>query len=81
VLQSLSSPAASSASQHHRNEETQLTSLIKRNSGIVTSAAKAAGIPVLHKLSVNDMIQLEKLTLIPYNTIRLLRSFLNSHHR
>ncbi len=26
------------------------------------------------------MLQLEKLTFIPYNTMRLIRSFLNSHH-
>ena len=47
---------------------------------MVTSAAEAAGLPILHKLSVDDMIQLEKLTLIPYNTMRLVRSFLNAHH-
>ena len=80
VLQSVSSPATSTTHQHTQDEEKQLTSLIKRNPDMVTSAAKAAGLPILHKLSVDDMIQLEKLTLIPYNTIRLIRSFLNSHH-
>ncbi len=39
-----------------------------------------AGIPMLHKLSVDDMLQLEKLTLIPYSTMRLIRSFLTAHH-
>ena len=80
VLQSLSSPATSTPQQHAQDEQKQLTSLIRRNPDIVTSAAEAAGIPILHKLSVEDMIQLEKLTFIPYNTMRLIRSFLNSHH-
>ena len=79
VLQSLSSPATSTSEQHTRDEQQQLTSLIRRNPEIVSSAAEAAGIPILHKLSVDYMIQLEKLTFIPYNTIRLIRSFLNSH--
>ena len=68
------------AQQHAQNEQQQLTSLIRRNSDIVTSAANAAGIQTLHKLSVDDMLQLEKLTFIPYNTMRLIRSFLNAHH-
>jgi hypothetical protein len=80
VLQSLSSPITSTTQQHTTDEQKQLTSLIHRNSDMVTSAAKAAGLPLLHKLSVDDMIQLEKLTFIPYNTMRLIRSFLNSHH-
>ncbi len=80
VLQSLSSPVTSTLQQHTQDEQKQLTSLIQRNPDMVTAAAKAAGIPVLHKLSVDDMLQLEKLTFIPYNTMRLIRSFLNSHH-
>ena len=56
VLQSLSSPATSTPQQHAQDEEKQLTSLIKRNPDMVTSSAKAAGLPILHKLSVDDMI-------------------------
>jgi hypothetical protein len=33
-----------------------------------------------HVHVVDDMLQLEKLTFIPYNTMRLIRSFLNAHH-
>ena len=80
MLQALSSPATSTPQQHAQDEQKQLTSLIKRNPDMVSSAAEAAGLPILQKLSVDDMIQLEKLTFIPYNTMRLIRSFLNSHH-
>lgn len=75
VLHSLSSPATSIRQQHAQDEQKQLISLIQRNPDQVSSVAEAAGLPILHKLSVDDMIQLEKLTFIPFNTMRLTRSF------
>lgn len=80
LLQHLSTPpTVTSPTERAKHEAAQLTSLIKRNKDTVTSCAEAAGIKVLHKLSVDDMLQLEKLTFIPNNTIRLIRSFLNHH--
>ncbi len=80
VLQQLSSPATSTPQQHTHDEQKQLTSLVQRNPNMITNAAAAAGIPILRKLSVDDMLQLEKRTLIPYNTMQLIRSFLTAHH-
>jgi hypothetical protein len=80
VLQSLSSPATSTPQQRIQDEQKQLTSIIKRNVDMVSSAAKAAGLPIVHKLTVNDMLQLEKLVHLPNNVVRLLRSYFNVHH-
>ena len=46
---------------------------------MLTSAAKAAGLSIVHKLTVNDMLQLEKLVHLPNNVVRLLRSYFNEH--
>ena len=81
LLQHLSTPSTvTSPTERATHEQEQLTSLIQRNRDMVTTSAKAAGLPLLHKLTVDDMIQLEKLTFIPYNEMRLIRSFLNHHH-
>ncbi len=54
LLQTLSSPATSTPEQHTQDEQKQLTSLIQRNPDMVATAAAAAGLPILHKLSVDD---------------------------
>ena len=81
LLQHLSTPAAvTSPAEQAKHEQAQLTALIKRNKDTVTTCAEAAGVKVLHKLSVDDMLQLEKTTFISNNTTRLLRSFFNHHN-
>jgi hypothetical protein len=80
LLQQLSTPSTvTSPTERTLHQQAQLTSLIKRNKETVTTCAEAAGIKVLHRLSVDDMLQLEKLTFLPNNTFRLIRSFLNHH--
>ena len=56
LLQQLSTPSTvTSPTERATHVEAQLTSLIKRNKETVTSCAEAAGIKVLHKLSVDDI--------------------------
>ena len=76
-IHSLSTPAAAIDNQHE-DEQAQLTSIIRRNTELITSSAHDAGVPILHKLSFEEMLQFEKLTLMPNSTIRMARSFLNS---
>ena len=81
LLQHLSTPSTvTSPTEKAKHEQAQLTALIKRNKDTVTACAEAAGVKVLHKLSVDDMLQLEKTTFISNNTTRLLRSFFNYHN-
>ena len=63
---------------NHDDNKSQITSIIRRNTELVTSSALDAGVPVLHKLTFEEMIQLEKLTFMTNNTIRMARSFFNS---
>jgi hypothetical protein len=62
----------------NKDEQSQLTAIIRRNTELITSSAVNAGIPILHRVTVEEMLQLEKMTLIPNNTIRMIRSFFNS---
>ena len=81
LLQQLSTPSTvTSPTEQSKHEQAQLTALIKRNKDTVTTCAEAAGVKVLHKLSVDDMLQLERTTFITNNTTRLLRSFFNHHN-
>ena len=81
LLQHLSTPSTvTTPTERTKHEHAQLTALIKRNKDTVTTCAEAAGVKVLHKLSVDDMLQLEKTTFISNNTTRLLRSFFNHHN-
>ena len=57
--------------------EAQLTSVIKRNKDMYTSCAEAAGITVLHRFSVEKMLELHKLVSAPYSLLRSIRSFLH----
>ena len=59
VLHALSSSTGSSSQQQAKDKQAQLTSLIKGNSNIVTSAAHDAGLPILHKLSGTYMYGVE----------------------
>jgi hypothetical protein len=58
----------------------QMTSIIRRNTELITSSAPDAGVTVLHKLTFEEMLQLEKITLMTNKTIRMARSFFNSIH-
>ena len=81
LLQQLSTPSTvTSPTEQSKHAQAQLTAVIKRNKDTVTTCAAAAGVKVLHKLSVDEMLQLEKTTFISNNTTRLLRSFLNHHN-
>ena len=60
------------------DDKAQLTSIIRRNIELITSSAQDAGVPILHKLTFEEMLQFEKITLMPNNTIRMARSFFNS---
>jgi len=70
-----SSAASSTTTRHHL--ETQLTSVIKRNKDMYTSCTEAAGITVLHRFSVDKMLELHKLISAPYSLLRNIRSFLH----
>ena len=55
LLQQLSTPSTvTSPTEKAKHEQAQLTALIKRNKDTVTACAEAAGVKVLHKLSVDD---------------------------
>ena len=52
LLQHLSTPSTViSSTEQTQHQQSQLTSLIKRNRDMVTTSAEAAGLRVLHKLS------------------------------
>ena len=79
VQQLVSTPftsTSSSTSNHHLHA--QLTSVIKRNKETYTTCAEAAGINILHRFSVDKMLELHKLISAPYSLIRNIRSFLHS---
>jgi DNA primase catalytic subunit len=79
VQQLVSTPSTStscSTSNHHLHA--QLTSVIKRNKDTYTTCAEAAGINILHRFSVDKMLELHKLISAPYSLIRNIRSFLHS---
>ncbi len=56
--------------------QAQVTSVIKRNKDMYTSCAEDAGITVLHRFSVEKMLELHKLISAPYSLLRNIRSFL-----
>jgi hypothetical protein len=56
--------------------EAQLTSVIKRNKDMYTSCAEAAGITVLHRFSVDKMIEFYKMLSAPYSLVRNIKSIL-----
>jgi hypothetical protein len=64
------SPPASTPQQQQHNYNIQLDALYKK-----------LDILVSHKLSIYDMLQFDKLTYLPYNLVRTIRSFLNNHDR
>ena len=64
----------------HDDDIAQMTSIIRRNTELITSSAPNAGVTVLHKLTFEEMLQLEKITFMTNKTIRMTRSFFNSIH-
>jgi hypothetical protein len=72
VLQQLnissSSPSTASPSQQKQHTAAQMDAMCKR-----------LHLHVMHKLSVHDMLNFDKLAYLPYNLIRTIRSFLNHH--
>ena len=62
----------------HDDVKSQTTCIVRRNTELITSSALEAGVPVLHKLTFDEMLQLEKLTFMTNKTIRMARSFFNS---
>ena len=77
-LHLLSSPPHSNYNEQQRDTQAQLTSITRRNTELVTSSALDAGVPILHKLTFDEMLQMEQITFMPNNTARMLRSFFNS---
>ena len=67
------STTSTSASTHL---EAQMTSVIKRNKDMYTSCAEAAGITVLHRFSVDKMIEFYKMLSAPYSLVRNIKSIL-----
>ena len=78
LLNSLLLPLHSDYNEQHRDKQMQLTSIIRRNTEVVTSSALDVGTPILPKLTFDEMLQMEQITFIPNNTTRMLRSFFNS---
>jgi hypothetical protein len=76
-LHSISTPPNTNDNKKE-DEKSQLTAIIRRNTELITSSALDAGIPILHQVTFEEMLQIEKVTLMPNNTIRMLRSFFNS---
>lgn len=72
----VSSPTDARTNTQH--EIAQHTLHIIRNKEQFEASARAAGIVIQHKFSVQDMLEFEKLTAIPYNLLRSIRSFFNS---
>jgi hypothetical protein len=64
-----SSPSNSTPAQKQQHNAAQINAVCQR-----------LYIHVTHKLSVHDMLSLDKLTYLPYNLIRTIRSFLNHHN-
>lgn len=76
-LHSLSTPS-NIRDNKNEDEASQLTAIIRRKVELITSCALDAGIPVIHKLTEDEMLQLEKITLAPNSTTRMVRSLFNS---
>lgn len=74
-----STPTPSNTNQH-ADDIAQMASIIRRNTELITSSAHDAEAAVLHKLTFEEMLQLEKITLMTNKTIRMARSFSNSIH-
>ena len=78
TVQQLVCTPPTSTNNKHMHLEAQLTSVIKRNKEVYTSCSEAAGITILHRFSVDKMLELHKLISAPYSLIRNIRSFLHS---
>ena len=76
----LHSTSTLSNNHQHDDDIAQMASIIRRNTELITSSAQDAGVAVLHKLTFEEMLQLEKITLMTNKTIRMARSFFNSIH-
>ena len=76
VQQLISTPSTSTSTSTSTHLEAQVTSVIKRNKDMYTSCAEAAGITVLHRFSVDKMIELYKMLSAPYSLVRNIKSIL-----
>jgi hypothetical protein len=74
--QIISIPSTSASTSTSTHVHTQLTSVIKRNRDMFSSCASAAGINIMHRFSVDTMLEFHKLISAPYSLIRDVRSFL-----
>ena len=80
VLHAVSSPRGADAEAVRANETAQLAAIMRSNRALTAAAADAAGMPYIGRMSCDDFISLKATTGLPWSALRLLASFIRTHH-